>query len=48
MDSCRVKVIDSYVSSGKTQWAINYINSLDVDTKIIFITPFLSECNRII
>jgi len=48
MDSCRVKIIDSYVSSGKTQWAINYINSLDVDTKIIFITPFLSECDRII
>jgi hypothetical protein len=44
----RIKVIDSFTSSGKTSWAINYINQLDEDTKVIFITPFLSECNRII
>jgi len=48
MSDQRIKVIDSYMSSGKTSWAINYINQLDSDTKVIYITPFLSECKRII
>jgi hypothetical protein len=28
-------------------WAIDYINSLSSENKILFITPFLSECERI-
>lgn len=48
MSDQRIKVIDSYPGSGKTSKAIEYINQLDSDTKVIYITPFLSECNRII
>jgi hypothetical protein len=44
----RIKVIDSPLGSGKTSWAITYINKLPADQKVIFITPFLSECERII
>jgi hypothetical protein len=28
-------------------WAIDYINSLSSENKVLFITPFLSECERI-
>lgn len=41
--SNRIKIVDSFMGSGKTTWAINYINSLPDDKKIIYITPFLSE-----
>ena len=44
----RIVVIDSYPGSGKTSWAIQHINSLPDDTKIIYITPFLSEVQRVI
>ena len=44
----RIKVVDSYMSSGKTSWAIDYINQMDENTKVIYITPFLKECDRII
>jgi hypothetical protein len=44
----RIKVVDSHCGSGKTSWAINYINSLPEDVHIIYITPFLAECDRII
>jgi hypothetical protein len=40
-------VIDSPCGSGKTMWAIQHINSLSRKNKILFITPFLSECDRI-
>lgn len=43
-----IQVIDSPTSSGKTSWAIHYINSLPEDKKVIFITPFLTEVDRII
>lgn len=43
----RVKVIDSPCSWGKTSYIIQYINSLDIDTKVIFVTPFISETKRI-
>ena len=42
----RIKVIDSPVGTGKTSWAIEYCNNLPEDQKIIYITPFLSECER--
>ena len=44
----RIKVIDSPTGSGKTTYAINYINSLPSETRVIFITPFLSEVERVI
>ena len=43
-----IKVIDSPTGTGKTTWAINYINQLPADTKVIYITPFLTEVQRII
>lgn len=46
-EDSRIKVVDSPVGTGKTTWSINYINSLPEDTKIIFITPFLTEVDRI-
>ena len=42
-----VKVIDSMPSSGKTQWMIQHIDELDWETKVIYITPFLLETERI-
>jgi len=42
-----IKVIDSPVGSGKTSWAIDYINSLPETQKVIYISPFLNECKRI-
>jgi hypothetical protein len=43
----RIIVIDSFPGSGKTSWAIQHINALPDDTKIIYITPFLTEVQRI-
>lgn len=44
-----ITVIDSPCGSGKTTWAIQYINSYQQrGEKFIYITPFLSECDRII
>lgn len=43
-----IKVIDSPTGTGKTSWSINYINHLPEDKKVIFITPFLSEVERVI
>ena len=40
--------MDSPCGSGKTVWAIKMINQLERGTKVVFITPFLSECERII
>jgi hypothetical protein len=33
-------------SSGKTQWVIQHTEKLGVDTKVIYITPFLLETER--
>lgn len=41
-------VVDSIMGSGKTSWAIQYINQSPTTTKFIFITPYLSEIDRII
>ena len=43
----RICVLDSHCGSGKTSWAIQYINSLPEDVSVIFITPFLVECERV-
>ena len=41
-----ITVIDSIMGSGKTTWAINYINS--TDDNILYITPFKDEIKRIL
>ena len=43
-----VRVIDSECGSGKTTWAIKYMNQNHNDKNFIFITPFLKQVNRII
>ncbi|MBQ5851939.1 MAG: DEAD/DEAH box helicase family protein [Lachnospiraceae bacterium] len=45
-DPVKINVVDSIMGSGKTQAAINYINS--TDTKIMYVTPYLTEVERII
>ena len=41
-------VVDSIMGSGKTSWAIQFINESPTATKFIFITPYLTEIERII
>jgi len=44
----RICVVDSYPGSGKTSYAIQKINQLSDDVKVIYITPYLGEVQRII
>ena len=44
----RINIVDSIMGSGKSAAAINYINSSSEDTLFLYITPFLSEVERII
>lgn len=44
----KIKVVDSPMGTGKTLAAIDYINQLDEDVNVLFVTPFLTECERII
>lgn len=46
-DNLTINIVDSIMGSGKTSAAINYINSLDDDTRVIYITPYLNEVQRI-
>lgn len=48
MPEDRIIVIDSPPGFGKTEYSIQSINQSDDDEKIIFITPFLTEVDRII
>ena len=43
-----IYVIDSIMGSGKTSWSIDFMNNLPTDKRIMYITPFLTEINRII
>lgn len=43
-----VNIVDAIMGRGKTTAMINYMNSLPDDVKILYITPFLTEVNRII
>lgn len=43
-----VTVVDSIMGSGKTSWAIQYINESNEKKKFMFVTPYLTEVNRII
>ena len=42
-----IQVIDSIMGSGKTTWAINYMNS-HPDERFIYVTPRLKEVDRIV
>ena len=42
-----IKVIDSIMGSGKTSWAIQYMNEAGPLEKFIYITPYLNEVQRI-
>jgi hypothetical protein len=44
----RIKVIDSPPGSGKTSYAIDYINTLADDIRVIYLTPYLDEVKRIL
>ena len=44
---CDVMVVDGIMGIGKSSAAINYINSLDSSTKVIYVTPYLDEVERI-
>lgn len=43
-----IYVVDAMPGMGKTESAINYINSCDNNYKFIYVTPFLTEIDRII
>jgi len=43
----KIKVIDSIMGSGKTSWAIQYMNESGEEMKFIYITPFLDEVKRV-
>lgn len=42
-----VEVIDSMPGAGKTRWMINYMNKLPKSERIIYITPLITETERI-
>lgn len=42
----KIKVCDSIMGSGKTESAITQMNE-DLDSRYIFVTPYLSEVERI-
>lgn len=44
---CDIKVVDEVMGLGKSSAAINYINSLDNDIKVMYVTPYLDEVERI-
>ncbi|TPE68947.1 hypothetical protein [Halalkalibacterium halodurans] len=43
----KVNIIDSIMGSGKTSWALQHIEEAPADEKFIYITPFLSEIERV-
>ncbi|UTR09430.1 hypothetical protein MM300_16220 [Evansella sp. LMS18] len=43
----KINVIDSIMGSGKTSWAIQYMNEAPAETRFIYITPFLDEIQRV-
>lgn len=42
----KITVVDSIMGSGKTSWAISYINQ-NPDENILYIAPYLDEATRI-
>lgn len=44
----KIKIIDSPMGYGKTSYLIQMINEAPKDSKFIYITPFLDECDRVV
>ncbi|MTH53532.1 hypothetical protein GKZ89_08885 [Bacillus mangrovi] len=44
----KINIIDSIMGSGKTSWAIQYMNEAPISKRFIYITPFMSEIARVI
>lgn len=43
-----INIVDSIMGSGKTSWAIQYMNNSPLSMKFIYITPYLTEIQRVI
>ncbi len=43
----KINVVDSIMGSGKTSWAIQHMNEASSLERFIYITPFLSEVERV-
>ena len=48
MEMKNVTVIDSVMGAGKTTYAIDYINGASPLERFIYVTPFLTEVDRVI
>lgn len=46
-EGCDVRVVDAIMGTGKTASIVNMINSSEDDERFIYITPLLSEADRI-
>ena len=46
---CKVTVVDSIMGSGKTSWAIEYMNKVFGENarRIIYVTPYIDEIKRV-
>ncbi|MCM2982294.1 hypothetical protein M3599_15315 [Niallia circulans] len=44
----KINIIDSIMGSGKTSWAIQYMKEAPAYKKFIYITPFVTEVERVI
>lgn len=44
----KINIIDSVMGSGKTSWAIQFMNNTPRYKKFIYITPFLNEVERVL
>lgn len=45
--TCKVHVVDMIMGSGKSSAAINYMNKMYRKNKFLYVTPFLTEVNRV-
>lgn len=43
----RLKIVDATCGKGKTSWAIQHMNEADLSKRFIYITPFLTEVQRV-
>lgn len=43
----KVNVVDSIMGSGKTSWAVQYIDESSEERRFVYITPYLAEIQRI-
>ncbi|WP_369900561.1 DEAD/DEAH box helicase family protein [Bacillus manliponensis] len=48
LNNVDIKIVDSLMGTGKTSWAIQYMNDAPFYKKFIYITPFKTEVERVI